>query len=67
MIKMGNRRSVLSRVDNNPLRSGQNALRGQVIVETELLILCMVYNINKLHNKIQSARCGMHLHIPKAA
>ena len=45
----------------------QFLLRGQVKVETELLILCMAYNINKLHNKIQSGRCGMHLHIPKTA
>jgi transposase len=42
-------------------------LRGQVKVETELLILSMAYNINKLHNKIQKLRCGTYLHIPKAA
>jgi len=45
----------------------QFLLRGQVKVETELLILSMAYNVNKLHNKIQSGRCGMYLHIPKAA
>jgi transposase len=45
----------------------QFLLRGHVKVETEFLILCMAYNINKLHNKIQSGRCGMYLHIPKAA
>ena len=45
----------------------QFLLRGQVKVETELLLLSMAYNINKLHNKIQSGRCGMYLHIPKAA
>jgi len=26
-----------------------------------------LYNVNKLHNKIQNGRCGTHLHIPKAA
>ena len=45
----------------------QFLLRGQVKVETELLILSMAYNVNKLHNKIQNGRCGMYLHIPKAA
>ena len=42
-------------------------LRGQVKVQTELLLLATAYNINKLHNKIQSNRCGAHLHIPQAA
>ena len=41
--------------------------RGGVKVQTELLLLCMGYNINKLHNKIQQGRCGEHLHIQKAA
>jgi transposase len=45
----------------------QFLLRGKLKVETELLLLCMAYNVNKLHNKIQSGRCGMYLHIPKAA
>lgn len=42
-------------------------LRGSVKVQTEFLLLCMGYNLNKLHNKIQNGRCGMYLHIPKAA
>ena len=42
-------------------------LRGRVKVETELLLLAMAFNINKLHSKIQSNRCGAHLHIPKVA
>jgi transposase len=42
-------------------------MRGSVKVQTELLLLCMGYNLNKLHNKIQSGRCGMYLHIPKVA
>ena len=42
-------------------------LRSSVKVQTEFLLLCMGYNLNKLHNKIQSGRCGMYLHIPKAA
>jgi len=41
--------------------------RGQAKVETELLLLSFAYNVNKLHNKIQNDRCGMYLHIPKAA
>ena len=45
----------------------QFLLRSQVKVETELLLLCMGYNVKKLHNKIQSGRCGMYLHILKAA
>ncbi|NPV91370.1 MAG: IS1182 family transposase [Firmicutes bacterium] len=42
-------------------------LRGGIKVRTELLLLATAFNINKLHNKIQSKRCGTYLHIPKAA
>jgi len=42
-------------------------LRGRVKVQTEILLLAMAFNINKLHNKTQAKRCGEHLHIPKAA
>ena len=42
-------------------------LRGQVKVQTELLLVAIAFNINKLHNKIQSNRCGAYLHIQKAA
>ena len=42
-------------------------MRGSVKVQTEFLLLCMGYNLNKLHNKIQSGRCGTYLHTPKAA
>ena len=42
-------------------------MRGQVNVQTELLLMALAYNVNKLHNKIQANRCGKHLHIPKAA
>jgi transposase len=42
-------------------------LRGGIKVHTELLLLCLAYNVNKLHNKIQAGRCGMYLHIPKIA
>jgi len=42
-------------------------LRGQAKVQTELFLLAIAFNINKLHNKIQTRRCGAHLHIPKAA
>jgi transposase len=36
--------------------------RGKNCVKTEFLLLCFGYNINKLHSKIQSERCGQHLH-----
>jgi transposase len=42
-------------------------LRGQVKVQTELLLLAIAFDINKLHNKIQTNRCGAYLHIPQAA
>ena len=42
-------------------------LRGSGKVQTEFLLLCMGYNLNKLHNKIQSDRCGTYLHISKTA
>lgn len=42
-------------------------LRGQVKVQTEFLLLAFAFNINKLHNKIQSNRCGAHLHVSKVA
>lgn len=42
-------------------------LRSRVKVQTELLLLCMGYNLNKFHNKIQSGRCGSYLHISKTA
>ena len=39
--------------------------RGNENVKTEILLLCFGYNVNKLHAKIQSGRCGKSLHIPK--
>jgi transposase len=42
-------------------------LRGKVKVHIEVLLLCLAYNVKKLHNKIQSNRCGEFLHYPKAA
>jgi hypothetical protein len=42
-------------------------LRGQVKVQTEFLLLAMAFNINKLHNKIRSGRCGAYLHNSKVA
>lgn len=42
-------------------------LRSKVKVQTELFLLCMGYNLNKFHNKIQKGRCGRYLHIPKIA
>jgi transposase len=42
-------------------------LRGKVKVNIEVLLLCFAYNVKKLHNKIQSGRCGDFLHHPVAA
>jgi transposase len=41
--------------------------RGKNSVKTEFMLLCFAYNINKLHSKIQSERCGKHLHEMKIA
>ncbi|MEA4888383.1 MAG: IS1182 family transposase [Clostridiaceae bacterium] len=37
-------------------------LRGKKNVRTEYTLLCMGYNLNKLHNKIQNKRCQTLLH-----
>ena len=42
-------------------------LRGKVKVQTEWNLLCIAYNINKLHAKAQAGRLGLHLHYPKPA
>lgn len=39
----------------------QFLLRGQLKVTTEMLLLAMSYNINKLHAKIQQNRTGTQL------
>ena len=36
-------------------------LRGKTKVKLEILLLCIGYNINKLHEKIQKGRTGSHL------
>lgn len=36
-------------------------LRGKIKVKLEILLLCMGYNINKLHVKIQKERTGSYL------
>ena len=41
--------------------------RGKVHVTVEMLLLCFGYNVQKLHNKIQSNRCGQQLHKQKVA
>jgi len=41
--------------------------RGKVHVTVEMLLLCFGYNVQKLHNKIQSHRCGQQLHTEKVA
>lgn len=42
-------------------------LRGKIRVKLEILLLCMGYNINKLHAKIQNGRTGSHLFPLKTA
>lgn len=42
-------------------------LRGKTKVKIEFLLLCMGYNINKLHAKIQNERTGTHLFSIKTA
>ena len=41
--------------------------RGKNSVKTEFLLLCLGYNVNKLHSKIQNDRCGKDLHELKSA
>lgn len=42
-------------------------LRGKTNVKLEILLLCLGYNINKLHAKIQNDRLGSHLFPVKTA
>ena len=35
--------------------------RGKMNVKAEFTLLCLGYNINKFHNKIQQNRCGILL------
>jgi len=35
--------------------------RGETNVRTEMLLLALGFNINKLHNRIQNGRLGQHL------
>ena len=42
-------------------------LRGKTKVKLEILLLCMGYNLNKLHAKIQNDRLGSHLFAVKTA
>ncbi len=41
-------------------------LRRKAKVQTESLLLALAFNINKLHSRIQSNRCGAHMHVSKA-
>ena len=45
----------------------QFLLRGNKKVNTEILLLAMAYNINKLHSKIQNDRTGMQLFVKDSA
>ena len=42
-------------------------LRGKTKVKLEILLLCLGYNINKLHAKIQNERLGSYLFPLKTA
>ena len=39
--------------------------RGKTNVKTEFILMCLGYNLNKLHAKIQNERIGKHLHTVK--
>ena len=41
--------------------------RGKIHVSVEMLLLCLGYNVHKLHHKIQQNRCGQQLHTQKVA
>ena len=41
--------------------------RGKNSVRTEFILLCLGYNVSKLHAKIQNDRCGRELHKQKTA
>ncbi|TCL56476.1 DDE family transposase, partial [Hydrogenispora ethanolica] len=41
--------------------------RGKVNVKNEFILLCLGYNVNKLHAKIQGERLGHPLHQLKTA
>lgn len=41
--------------------------RGKKNVKTEFTLLCFGYNVSKLHNKIQSDRCGTSIHSKKVS
>lgn len=41
--------------------------KGKNNVRTEFILLCLGYNVNKLHSKIQNGRCGKDLHEVKAS
>jgi len=41
--------------------------RGKNSVKNEFTLLCLGYNLNKLHSKIQNDRCEFHLHKLKTA
>jgi hypothetical protein len=45
----------------------QFLLRGNKKVSTEILLLAMAYNINKLHSKTQQNRAGTQLFIKDSA
>ena len=42
-------------------------MRGKTRVKLEILLLCLGYNLNKLHGKIQNGRTGSHLFEVKSA
>ena len=49
------------RVLKNDYEFQRFLLRGKTKVKLEILLLCMGYNLNKLHAKIQNERTGSHL------
>ncbi len=72
-IKKGNSKLPLEERSKN-LHVSKNFLRQREEMEARitgeegvLLRLCLAYNVDKLHSKIQNKRCGTYLHVPKAA
>ena len=58
----------LRRVAAGKRTSGRRAAQiAKTRVKLEILLLCLGYNLNKLHAKIQSERTGSHLFEVKSA
>ena len=50
-----------------PIRIPEISAEGKKRVKLEILLLCLGYNLNKLHGKIQNGRTGSYLFEVKSA